>query len=95
MKKVLISWLCIILVVSLLPISIVSNAASETFTISIKADNSVYHRGDTITYTVKIKQTGTLTAYGFNLDVPSSLTYVTSHQFVEESNFPVFRNSNN
>ena len=78
MKKVLISWLCIILVVSLLPISIVSNAASETFTISIKADNSVYHRGDTITYTVKIKQTGTLTAYGFNLDVPSSLTYVSN-----------------
>ena len=78
MKKVLISLLCLILVVSLLPIGITSNAASDSFTISITADNTVYHRGDNITYTVKIKQTGTLTAFGFNLDVPSSLTYVSN-----------------
>ena len=80
MKRVLISLICLILVVSLLPIGIVSNAASDSFTISITADNTVYHRGDNITYTVKIKQTGTLTAFGFNLDVPSSLTYVSYSQ---------------
>lgn len=75
-KKIITTFLCIILIFSLFPIGIISNAASDDFTISITADNTVYNRGDTITYTVKIKQTGTLTAYGFNLNVPDSLTYI-------------------
>lgn len=75
-KKIIATFLCIILIVTLFPIGIISNAVSDDFTISITANNSTYHRGDTITYTIKIKQTGTLTAYGFNLNVPSSLTYI-------------------
>ena len=75
-KKIIATLLCLILIVGLFPIGIVNAASNDDFTISIVADNSVYHRGETITYTVKIKQTGTLTAYGFNLSVPNTLTYI-------------------
>lgn len=77
-KKIIAIILCMILVVSLFPIGIISNATGDDFTISIIADKAVYHRGDTITYTVKIKQTGTLASYAFKLDVPNGLTYLDS-----------------
>lgn len=75
-KKIIAIFLCIILIVGLFPIGIISNAVSDDFTVSIIADKPKYEKGDIITYTLKIKQTGTLTAFGFNLNVPDGLTYV-------------------
>ena len=51
-------------------------AAAETAAVTITADKATAKAGDTITYTVKIKQTGTMAGFEMALVIPDGLTFI-------------------
>ena len=77
-KKIMSCVLCLALLINLFPInSAVFAVDAGTATYTIEADKTTAHPGDTITYTIKLQQTGNLVGIEAELDIPEGLEYVT------------------
>lgn len=77
-KKIMSCVLCLALLINLFPInSMVFAVDAGTATYTITADKTTAHPGDTITYTIKLQQTGNVVGIEAELDIPEGLEYVT------------------
>ena len=76
-KKIMSCVLCLALLINLFPInSAVFAVDAGTATYTIEADKTTAHPGDTITYTIKLQQTGNLVGIEAELDIPEGLEFV-------------------
>ena len=77
-KRILSILLCFTLVLSLLVSAVPAFAVNpvSTCTFTVEADKTTAHRGDTITFTVYMQQTGKQNTLEFTVVPPEGLTYV-------------------
>ena len=76
-KRITSILLCLVMMFSMLATAVPALAASpSTCTFTVEADKSEAHRGDTITFTVYLQQTGKQNTLEFTVVPPEGLTYV-------------------
>lgn len=76
-KRITSILLCFVMMFSMLATAVPALAASpSTCTFTVEADKSEAHRGDTITFTVYMQQTGKQNTLEFTVVPPEGLTYV-------------------
>ena len=76
-KRITSILLCFVMMFSMLATAVPALAApASTCTFTVEADKSEAHRGDTITFTVYLQQTGKQNTLEFTVVPPEGLTYV-------------------
>ena len=76
-KRITSILLCFVMMFSMLATAVPALAApASTCTFTVEADKSEAHRGDTITFTVYMQQTGKQNTLEFTVVPPEGLTYV-------------------
>ena len=85
-KRITSILLCFVMMFSMLATAVPALAApASTCTFTVEADKSEAHRGDTITFTVYLQQTGKQNTLEFTVVPPEGLTYVANSATLGEN----------
>ena len=85
-KRITSILLCFVMVFGVLATAVPALAeSSSTCTFTVEADKSEAHRGDTITFTVYLQQTGKQNTLEFTVVPPEGLTYVANSATLGEN----------